>query len=72
MPEAAAFTITQSNPANYRSFRFEAEVRLPDGAICEVGKTCWTSWRIWDSRGEVFIRRRLQALDYARNMFCKS
>jgi hypothetical protein len=73
MPEAAAFTISQSNPINYRSFKFEAEVRLPDGAMCELGKdACWTSWRIWDSRGEVFVRRRLQALDYIRNTFCKA
>jgi hypothetical protein len=72
MPEADAFTISEKDPRDYRSFAVQAEARLPDGAICELGKdACWTSWRIWDNRGEEFLKHRLKALDYIRNTFCK-
>ena len=36
MPEADAFTISESD--DYRSFVLQAEARLPDGAICELGR----------------------------------
>jgi hypothetical protein len=69
MPEADAFTISEKDPRDYRSFAVQAEARLPDGAL---GKdACWTSWRIWDNRGEEFLKHRLKALDYIRNTFCK-
>src|SRR5215469_7444312 len=31
MPEADAFTISESDPRDYRSFVLQAEARLPDG-----------------------------------------
>jgi hypothetical protein len=79
MPEADAFTISEWDSRDYRSFVLQAEARLPDGAICELGReigdtyrptpedvpkgSCSTSWRIWDNRGEEFLRHRLRALD---------
>jgi hypothetical protein len=89
-PGADAFTISESDPSDYRSFVLQAEARLPDGAVCELERVtgddlsqrrstlkdvpkgpCLTSWRIWDDRGEIFLRHRLRALDYIRNTFCQ-
>jgi hypothetical protein len=69
MPQASAFAFTRS--ANYRNPVWYAKADVPDGAICESGKSCWTSWELWDNRGEDFLRRRLEALDLITTTSCK-
>jgi len=45
MPAASEFVLSDSS--NYHNFTIQAEAKLVEGAMCEIGRAaCFQSWRI--------------------------